>query len=56
MKHLNRNWNSLSDLKDYLQKNQLESIIYFDGLTLKTNKGNYGLAFGRLSFEKKNNA
>ena len=56
MKHLNRNWNSLSDLKEYLQKNHLERIIYFDGLTLKTDKGIYGLAFGRLSFEKKNNA
>ena len=56
MKHLNKNWNSLTDLKEYLTKNKIERIIYFDGLTLKTDKGNYGLAFGRLSFEKKNNA
>jgi hypothetical protein len=52
LKHLDRNWNSLSDLKDYLEKNNLEKVEYFDGLMLRTNKGKYGLAFGKLSFEK----
>ena len=52
MKHLNRKWNSLTELKDYLEKNNLEEIKYFDGGILKTNKGNYYLAFSQLRFEK----
>lgn len=52
MKHLNKSWNSLSDLRDYFEKNKTETVVYFDGLTLKTNLGVYGLAFGKLSFEK----
>jgi len=54
--HLNKKWNSLSDLKEFFDRNKQETVLYYDGMILKTNKGNYGLSFGQLSFEKKNNA
>ena len=56
MKHLNRSWNSLTDLKDYLEKNNIEKVKYFDGGLLKTDQGNYYLAFNKLRFVKKQNA
>jgi hypothetical protein len=53
MKHLERNWNSLSDLKNYLETKTKEKVIKFDGMQLVTNKGIYGLAMKELSFRKK---
>jgi len=53
-KHLNRKWNSLSDLKDYFEKNKEETVLVdFDGLSLTTNKGVYGLFDSHLLFMKK---
>ena len=54
MSYLKRKWNSLSDFKDYIEKNTKEVVEYFDGARLITNKGKYGLAFGEIKFEKKN--
>ena len=53
MNHLDRSWNSLSDLKNYLETKTKEKIIKFDGIQLVTNKGTYGLAMRELSFIKK---
>ena len=53
MNHLDRSWNSLSDLKNYLETKTKEKIIKFDGIQLVTNKGKYGLAMRELSFIKK---
>jgi len=53
LKHLNRKWNSLSDLKDYFEKNKEETVLDFDGLSLTTNKGVYGLFNSHLSFMKR---
>jgi hypothetical protein len=53
MKHLRRNWNSLTDLKLYIEKNTKEKVEFFDGMVLVTNKGTYGLAFGQLNFREK---
>jgi hypothetical protein len=51
----NKTWNSLTDFKDWLIKNKKEEIIEFDGLSLTTNKGVYGLFDSHLLFieEKK---
>lgn len=54
MNHLNRNWNSLSDFKNYIESNTKEIVEYFDGARLITNKNNYGLAFGKIIVMKKN--
>lgn len=51
--HLTKKWNSLSDLKEYLERTKKETIIEFNGYSLTTNKGKYGLAFGELKFEGK---
>jgi len=53
MKHLKRKWNSLTDLKTYIEKSTKEKIEFFDGCVLVTNKGTYGLAFGQLIFREK---
>ena len=34
-------------------KNKEEKVEYYDGGILRTNKGEYGLAFGELKFRKK---
>ena len=52
--HLKRKWNSLTDFKAYIEKNTEETVEYFDGGILRTNKGEYGLAFGEIIFRKKN--
>ena len=46
---LSKTWNSLTQLKEYLEKNTKEKIISFDGITLETNQAYYTLAFGTLS-------
>jgi len=50
---LKKNWNSLSEFKDYLEKNTKEKVEYFDGARLITNKNSYGLAFDQIFVEKK---
>jgi hypothetical protein len=54
LNHLKRKWNSLTDFKSWLEKNTKEKVEYFDGMVVRTNKGEYGLAFGELSFRKNN--
>jgi len=46
---LKKTWNSLSQLKEYLEKNTKEKILAFDGITLETNSAYYTLAFGELT-------
>jgi hypothetical protein len=48
--HLHKRWSSLTDLMAYLQNNTTEKVVYFDGMKLVTEKGEYGLADGQLSF------
>jgi len=49
----NRKWNSLNQVKDYIESNNTsEKVISFDGATLTTNKYIYGLAFGQVSIKK----
>jgi hypothetical protein len=56
-----KKWNSLSDFKDYLIKNEersgsdqtVERVIEFYGYELITDKGSYGLVDGVLSFMPK---
>lgn len=43
-----KNWRSLSDLRDYLEKNTKVKIKDFDGITLRTSKGDFAIAFGEL--------
>ena len=49
----NKKWNSLTDFKDWLVKNKREKVIDFDGLSLTTDKGVYGLFDSSLLFMKK---
>lgn len=44
-----RKWNSLTQFKNYLEKNKLEKVIAFNGALLETNKAYYGLYAGDLS-------
>lgn len=49
----NKKWNSLSQVREHLEKNSpKEKIVSFDGATLVTDKYTYGLAFGKLSQTK----
>ncbi len=41
-------WNSLSDFKNFLEKETNETIISFNGYELITKKATYGLAFNQL--------
>ena len=52
MKHLERSWSSLGDVKKYLETNTKEKFISFNGFELVTNKGTYGLALKELRFTK----
>lgn len=56
MKYRTKNWNSLSDFRDYIVKSKSEKIKEFNGHTLQTDKGEYGLVAGRLSFKEKKRA
>lgn len=40
---LKRHWHSLTQLKEYLEKNTQVTIIEFNGWSLKTNQGTYYL-------------
>ena len=46
-------WDSLSDFKNFLEKETKEEIISFNGYELITKKARYGLAFGQLSIVEK---
>lgn len=43
-----RSWNSLSDLKERIERDEVEQIVKFDGASLKTEYRTFGLAFGKL--------
>ena len=40
------------DFRDYLVKSKSEIVHQFNGHTLITDQGRYGLAFGRLTFHE----
>ena len=52
LKYRIKSWNSLIDFRDYLIKTKLEIVDDFNGHTLVTDQGRYGLAFGRLTFHE----
>lgn len=52
MKYRIKSWNSLIDFRDYLVKSKSEIVHQFNGHTLITDQGRYGLAFGRLTFHE----
>lgn len=54
MDYRNKNWGSLADFRDWLERTKKEKVIHFDGLSLTTNKGVYGLFDSKLIFEGKN--
>ncbi len=46
-------WSSLSDFKNFLEKESNEEIVSFNGYELITKKARYSLAFGQLTVEEK---
>jgi hypothetical protein len=48
-----QNWNSLSELRDFLVKETTEKILLFNGYQLVTETTVYGLAFGKLLINPK---
>jgi len=48
-----KNWNSLTDLKNYLIDNKIEKVIKFNGFELITNKATYMLFDGQLTIKTK---
>lgn len=44
----NKKWNSLSQLKEWLETNTKEKIKSFDGISLVSNKYVYTLAIGKV--------
>jgi|SaaInlStandDraft_1057018.scaffolds.fasta_scaffold06275_9 hypothetical protein len=53
MKYIEKkSWNSLTQLKKWLEENTKEKIKYFDGIILKTNKYSYTMAFGKVEWTK----
>jgi hypothetical protein len=52
MKYRIKSWNSLIEFRDYLVKSKAEIVHQFNGHTLITDQGSYGLAFGRLTFHE----
>jgi hypothetical protein len=49
-----KKWNSLTDFKEWLDRTSTEKVLDFDGLSLTTDKGTYGLFDSHLLFIKKN--
>jgi len=43
------NWNSLTELKNYLERETKETVVHFDGFQLVTKTTRYGLANGKIS-------
>lgn len=52
IKYHDKKWDSLSKLKDYLEKENLEKIVHFNGYELITEKYRYTIAFSELRVEK----
>ena len=52
-KHRTKKWNSLTDLKEYLERTKTEKIMSFSGIELVTDAGSYGLAMSELRFTEK---
>jgi hypothetical protein len=44
----NKKWNSLTQLKEWLETNTKEKIKSFDGISLVSNKYVYTLAIGKV--------
>ena len=47
-----RKWNSLTQVKEWIESNTDEKVEHFDGCRLITDKYIYGLAFGQLAVRK----
>lgn len=47
-----QNWNSLSELRDFLIKETAEKVVLFNGYQLVTETTVYGLSFGKLSINE----
>ena len=45
---MNKNWSSLSKLKEYFEKTKQETVVEFDGMTLTTKKYVYTLITPQL--------
>jgi len=48
-----KNWNSLTQVKQHIEKNKLEKVISFNGGELETDKAYYGLYAGELGIVHK---
>lgn len=46
-------WNSLSDFKNFLEKETKETIINYNGYELETKNAVYGLVLGQLNVREK---
>jgi hypothetical protein len=46
-------WNSLSDFKNFLERETKETVVSFNGYELITKTATYGLAFGQLVVNEK---
>lgn len=49
---MERNWDSLSKLKEHFEKTGEEKVVGFDGYSLTTKKYVYTLAMGELRKQK----
>jgi len=47
----NKSWNSLEQLKEWLENNTKEKIKHYDGMSLRSNKYIYTLAFGKVKWK-----
>lgn len=50
---MERNWNSLSQLRDYFEKTKEEKVVNFDGVSLTTKKHVYTLITPTLHRQSK---
>ena len=48
----NKSWNSLTQLKKWIEENTKEKVKSFDGIVLRTNKYSYTMAFGKVKWTK----
>lgn len=46
-----RKWDTLIQVKEYLEKNTNEKIKFFNGWQLVTNKGTYSITWRQLYFD-----
>jgi len=51
--YLEKKWNSLTDFKEFLEKNKLEEILDFSGYQLVTNKRVYSLYNSKLAYRNR---